>query len=232
MNSIVNDYITAFLHPFRTHEGLSLNRDLARKKINQSPLSIADEDHIEDVEQLKTTGLSFVEVLSISWVLAVINGIYSIGLTYLGFLTSDALNDSEDLSFLVNGNISVEGQKVLISWAIVQVIFFPVTLWLYSKVWMVVIKFFGSLFDFEGDLEDVSAQIVNHSMVTNLFLIIPIFGEMVRHFSSVIYLFAGLKKNMRLTTLQSLIVVCSPLFIFVLLIVLVIMYFSTLFAML
>ena len=232
MNSIVNDYITAFLHPFKVHEGLSLNRDIATKKINNSELSIATEEHLKDVEFSKASGLLFVEVLSISWVLAVINGIYSIGLTYLGFLASDALIDSKELSFLVNGNISVEGQKILVSWAIVQVIFFPVTLWLYSKVWMVVIKFFGSLFDFDGDLEKVSAQIVNHSMVTNLFLVVPIFGEMIRHFSSIIYLFAGLKKNMRLTTLQSLIVVCSPLFIFVLLIVLVIMYFSTLFAIL
>lgn len=232
MNIIVNDFITAFLHPFKTHESLSLNRELATKKIREASLSIATEEHINDVARSEDQGLSFVEVLSISWILAVINGIYSIGLTYLGFLASDALSDSEELSFLVNGDISVEGQKILVSFAIVQVIFFPVTLWLYSKVWMVVIKFFGSLFDFDGDLESVSSQIVNHSMVTNIFLVVPIFGEMVRHFSSIIYLFAGLKKNMRLTTLQSLIVVCSPLFIFVLLIVLVIMYFSTLFAML
>jgi hypothetical protein len=232
MIAIINDYIAAFLHPFKTHESIRLNRELAKNKMSERPLSIAGEEHAEDAEHLDKEGLSFVEVLSISWVMAIINGIYSIGLSYLGFLTSDALDETESLSFLVSGDLSVEGQKILVSWAIVQAIFFPVTLWFYSKVWMVIIKFFGSLFDFEGNLEKVSAQIVNHSIVTNFFLIIPIFGEVVRHFSSIIYLFAGLKKNMGLSTLQSLIVVCSPLFIFVLLIVLVIMYFSTLFAML
>ena len=232
MNTVINDFIVAFLHPFKTHEALCRNRALAKEKIEKRTLSIASDEHEKDDKHFNENGLSFVEVLSISWIMAIINGIYSIGFIYLGFLTSDALVDSESLSFLVKGDITLESQKVLISWTIVQAIFFPITLWFYSKVWMVIIKFFGNLFDFDGDIEKVSSQIVNHSIVTNLFLIIPIFGEIIRHFSSIIYLFAGLRKNMSLTTLQSLIVICSPLFIFVLLILLVIMYFSTLFAML
>ncbi|WP_127718169.1 hypothetical protein [Halobacteriovorax sp. HLS] len=232
MITIINDYIVAFLHPFKTHEALRHNRHKALVNLRSSGLTIADQSHVEHQEHLKNEGLSFVEVLSVSWIMAIINGIYSVGLIYLGFLTTESMSDSDAFSFLINDEISVEGQKVLISWSIIQAIFFPVTLWFYSKVWMVVVKFFGSLFNFEGDLESVSAQVVNHSIVTNVFLIVPIFGEMIRHFSSIIYLFAGLKNNMGLTTLQSLIVVCSPLFIFVLLIVLVVVYFSTLFAML
>jgi len=232
MTSIVTDYILAFLHPFRTHEHLRLKRENVRSNLKGTPLTIASEDTLVEESIEEARGLSFVEVLSVSWILAIINGIYSIGFIYFGYMTSDALSDTESLSFLISSTFSFETQKVLVSWSILQVVLFPVTLWFYTKVWVVIIKFFGNLFEFDGDVEQVTFQIVNHSIVTNLFLIVPIFGEMVRHFSSIVYLFAGLRKNMGLSTLQSIIVVASPLFIFVLFIVLGIVYFTSLFAML
>lgn len=232
MTSILTDYVLAFLHPFKTHEYLRTCRDNLHLKFKGTQLTIANEESEVDAPIENETGLSFVEVLSVSWIMAIINGIYSIGFIYFGYMTSDALSETESLSFLISSTFSFETQKALVSWSILQVVLFPVTLWFYTKVWVVIIKFFGNLFEFDGDVEEVTFQIVNQSIVTNLFLIIPIFGEMVRHFSSIVYLFAGLRKNMGLSTLQSLIVVASPLFIFVLLIVLTAIYFSSLFAML
>lgn len=224
MKEILREYIITLLHPFKAHDVLREARE--RKK----PLALASEVPKESESFL--IGLSFVEVMSISWVMAIINGIYSIGMVYFGYMTGMFMSESDSLSALITNNISLEYQKILISWSILQVIIFPVTLWFYAKVWTVVIRFFGNLFEFDGDLEEVTSQIVNHSIVTNFFLIIPIFGEMIRHFSSIIYLFAGLRSNMSLSILQSLIVVCSPLIIFVLFIVLGIIYFTSLFAML
>ncbi|OUR98488.1 hypothetical protein A9Q84_03500 [Halobacteriovorax marinus] len=232
MTSIVTDYILTFLHPFKTHEFLRESRENLKDKFKDTPLVIASEDQVIDESTSDVSGLNFVEVLSISWIMAIVNGVYSIGFIYFGYMTSDVLSESESLSFLISSTFQFETQKILISWSILQVVLFPVTLWFYAKVWMVIIKFFGNLFEFDGDVEEVTVQIVNHSMVTSLFLIVPIFGEMVRHFSSIVYLFAGLRKNMELSTLQSLIVVASPLFIFVLLIILGAVYISSLIAML
>ncbi|PIK15056.1 hypothetical protein [Halobacteriovorax sp. JY17] len=224
MNQIIREYLITFLHPFKTHEVLRESRALTK------PLVLASE--LKEQEIQYKTGLSFIEVMSISWVMAIINGIYSIGMIYFGYVTGMFMSESDTLSSLISNNISLEYQKILISWSILQVIIFPITLWFYAKVWTVIIRFFGSLFEFEGNLEEVTAQVVNHSIVTNLFLVIPIFGEMIRHFCSIIYLFAGLRSNMSFSILQSLITVCSPLIIFVLFIVLGIIYFTSLFAML
>ena len=224
MNQIVKEYLLTFLHPFKTHEVLRESRLVPK------PLVLASE--LEEDQTDYRTGLTFVEVMSISWVMAIINGIYSIGMIYFGYVTGMFISESDTLSGIISNNISLEYQKILISWSILQAIIFPITLWFYAKVWTVIVKFFGSLFEFDGDLEEVTSQVVNHSIVTNLFLVIPIFGEMIRHFSSIIYLFAGLRSNMSFSILQSLIVVCSPLIIFVLFIVLGIIYFTSLFAML
>ncbi|CBW25616.1 putative membrane protein [Halobacteriovorax marinus SJ] len=224
MNQILREYILTFLHPFKTHEVL-------RERVSKErPLTLASE--LQRDEENEIIGLSFVEALSVSWVMAMINGIYSIGLIYFGYLTGVFMSENDSLSSLIGNGFSLEYQKVLVSWSIMQVIIFPITLWFYAKVWTVIIKFFGSLFEFDGDLEQSTAEIVNQSMVSNLFLVIPIFGEMIRHFSSIIYLFAGLRNNMSLSILQSLIVICSPLIIFVLFITFVIIYFTSLFAML
>ncbi len=224
MNQILKEYVLTFLHPFKTHEVL---RNL---RSQQRPLALATD--IENTEEPEISGLNFVEVMSVSWVMAIVSGLYSIGMIYFGYITGSYMSESDSLSSLISQNISLEYQKILISWSILQVIIFPITLWFYAKVWTVVIRFFGNLFEFNGDLEKVTSQVVNHSIVTNLFLVIPIFGEMIRHFSSIIYLFAGLRNNMSFSILQSLIVVCSPLIIFVLFIVLGIIYFTSLFAML
>lgn len=224
MNQILKEYILTFLHPFKTHDVL---RSLRSRK---RPLSLASD--IENSEDNEISGLTFVEVMSISWVMAIISGLYSVGMIYFGYITGSFLSESDSLSSLISENISLEYQKILISWSILQVIIFPITLWFYAKVWTVIIRFFGNLFEFDGDVEKVTSEVVNHSIVTNLFLVIPIFGEMIRHFSSIIYLFAGLRNNMSFSILQSLIVVCSPLIIFVLFILLGIIYFTSLFAML
>ncbi|WP_372652374.1 hypothetical protein [Halobacteriovorax sp.] len=224
MNQIVKEYILTFLHPFKTHDVL---RNL---RTRQRPLALASEVLTEQEDEI--AGLSFLEVMSISWVMVIISGLYSVGMIYFGYITGSFMSESDSLSSLISENMSLEYQKILISWSILQVIIFPITLWFYAKLWTVVIRFFGNLFEFDGDVESVTSQVVNHSIVTNLFLVIPIFGEMIRHFSSIIYLFAGLRNNMSFSILQSLIVVCSPLIIFVLFILLGIIYFTSLFAML
>ena len=35
MNTVINDFIVAFLHPFKTHEALCRNRALAKEKIEK-----------------------------------------------------------------------------------------------------------------------------------------------------------------------------------------------------
>lgn len=154
--------------------------------------------------------LSFIDAMSLSWVMVLIKAIYAmiallIGVYWLGIL-GDEGRYLGGLKFW-----GAKAQTVTIFMIIFDVILFPLTIWFYAKFWGVVIRFFGQLFDVEGDLNEMSEQIVNHSLSSHLFLVIPIFGEMVKHLAGLTLIYAGLKKNMQLSTLQSLMVLVSPL---------------------
>lgn len=168
--------------------------------------------------------LSFIDAMSLSWVMILIKAIYAmiallIGVYWLGIL-GDEGRYLGGLKFW-----GAKAQTVTIFMIIFDVILFPVTIWFYAKFWGVVIRFFGELFNVEGDLNETSEQIVNHSLSSHLFLIIPIFGEMVKHLAGLTLIYAGLKKNMQLTTIQSLMVLISPLMLLLFIVFLSGLYF-------
>jgi len=137
-----------------------------------------------------------------------VSAIYSLVFLHLGLQLSESLIES---GYFPGINLSSLFQKkIMLMGLLFEVVFFPLTAWVYVKFWRIIISFFGSIFDKDID-ETALDDVVNNSLVGNFFLIIPVFGKLLKQISSVLYIFFGVKHNLRFTTIQSVIVVFSPL---------------------
>lgn len=211
MLDIFYNYFYFFLHPFKMHTAL----DAARKGevFRRRSLRLADENESEnnDLVDYDYDGMNLIELMSVSWILMLINTVYIVVSIYLGLITFNYMSSDEAFTAILLPEFSFKAQQIVLFVALGQAILYPITMWVYTKFWGVLIRFFANLFEFEGDVVKTSEQVVNYSLVSNMFLMIPVFGEVAKRFSSLIYIFAGLRQNFKFTRLQSVIVISSPI---------------------
>jgi hypothetical protein len=219
MNNILEQYFTAFLHPLQLQR---FYREVRQEKSTPSPrrlfeivTEVYDEDREEDASEQEEErfGVNFLESLSISWMMYLFKaayGVLSLYLSYQLYLAYDV-----EASFL--SQLKFNSQRVLLFIILLKVVLFPLSFWVYTKFWVNIIKLFAGLFEVKGDVEKISNQIVNNSMTTHTFLIVPLVGEILSHVAGIIYLFGGLRKNMELSITQALSVLIFPLFLIFLL---------------
>jgi len=210
MIQLLSNYIYAFLHPFKTHSLLSAVGDHAGAVQENRQFQLVDNIPIE-VLQAEDTELAFVDAMSVSWIFIVIQGIYSLLAIHLGYEAFSIVHgDEEGLTSLLIPNFHSQG-KSLVFWGILlQIVFYPVFVWFLTRVWGSFIKFFADLFEVEGEIDKKTNQVVNHSLVSYTFYILPVFGTMAQGIGMLFYLYAGLKNNFKFTHLQSLVILVSP----------------------
>lgn len=220
MNESLSLYLENFLHPIRSAKESYEQRVFSATR----PLVIApsDEEKIHD-----KNSPSFEETLTISWVFYICQAFYALIAIHIGIVFSNSIG----LEFGEVGEklgISINGlhEKVLLFGILLKVVLFPLSYWLVCRFWMFIIKFFGELFGIDGNVENISEEIVNSSMSSNILLIIPIFGEFFKWFFSIFYIFLGLRYNMRMSIIQGAIVLLAPIFVFSTVIVGVIVLYS------
>ncbi len=227
MINLLSNYIYAFLHPFKTHTLLNA--------VSDHQVDIKENRHFQLVEDTPTgmneaddTELHFVEAMSISWIFIVIQGIYSLFAIHLGYQAFSMVHGEEEgLTALLIPNFHSQG-KSLVFWGILlQIVFFPLFIWFYTRLWGSFIKFFADLFEVEGRVEEKTNQVINHSLVSYTFLVLPVFGSMAQGIGMLFYLYAGLKNNFKFSHIQSLVILVSPViflgFTFILLLVMILM---------
>ncbi|MFT6068132.1 MAG: hypothetical protein ACJAT2_002379 [Bacteriovoracaceae bacterium] len=227
MINLLSNYIYAFLHPFKTHTLLSA--------VSDHQIDIKEHRHFQLVENISTgmseaddSELHFVEAMSISWIFIVIQGIYSLFAIHLGYQAFSMVHGEEEgLTALLIPNFHSQG-KSLVFWGILlQIVFFPLFIWFYTRLWGSFIKFFADLFEVEERVDQKTNQVINHSLVSYTFLILPVFGSMAQGIGMLFYLYAGLKNNFKFSHIQSLVILVSPViflgFTFILLLVMVLM---------
>ncbi|PIP89116.1 MAG: hypothetical protein COW01_16170 [Bdellovibrionales bacterium CG12_big_fil_rev_8_21_14_0_65_38_15] len=215
MMSLFHEYFLAFLHPFKNQEALRLIRDRAMDVSGTRPLRLAgdlfEEDEIPTSGELEqASSLDFVEVLGMSWFFAAIEGFYAILALHLGQVFFQSWSTPNDLALLLPIETTMYTQRVLLTAALAKVVFFPLIFWFYAKFWKVLIKFFAGLFQVAGDLNKIVDQVVNQSMTAHFMLSVPIFGRMLRHLFGLLHLFAGLRNNLQMSVLQSVVIILSP----------------------
>ena len=214
MKELFHKYINVFFHP-------SISHDELRQKRNN-----IDHGHVLSViggteysrgtvvlDEADSGEVTFTEALGVSWIFMMIKTVYSFFFIHIGIHFFSYLGEHAEFKKIILPGIQVGSQKLSLFIILLEVALFPVFVWIYVKFWSVIIRFFTNLFETPNSEEGLR-QVVNYSLSSHFFYLIPIFGELGKHVSSLFLIFAGLKKNLGFNNLQSLLVIISPLILF------------------
>lgn len=222
MIDLINKYVYVFLHPFQVHDTFREKRQLELEKPDNvismfgesRPLSYEQQNENED-EGLGLE-ITWVEGIAISWIFALIMAMYELLAANVSLFSYDYFLDDSSLASLLVETYTQSTHGLFILFSLANAVFFPTSTWLYLKFWEVMIRFFAQVFNVEGDYEEMIDQVLGCSLTSHFLLVIPVFGTMAHYTANLLYIFAGLKNNMGLTVLQSIIVLVSPLFLMLL----------------
>lgn len=165
------------------------------------------------LDEAESGELTFTETLGVSWVFMMIKTLYSLVFIHIGIHFFTYLGEHPQFKKILLPGIQVGSQKLSLFIILMEVALFPLFIWIYVKFWSVVIRFFANLYETPNSEEGLR-QVVNYSLSSHFFYLIPIFGELGKHVSSLFLIFAGLKRNLGFNNLQSLLVIISPLILF------------------
>ncbi|AYF43680.1 MULTISPECIES: hypothetical protein [Halobacteriovorax] len=217
MISIYQQYIKYLLYPKLVNSNIASHRE-ELEKIREARLFEIVKDESRRGVQLKFTDFTLA-----SWPFVLIYGLYSLVQIHIGILLSAQMAKEGFLPAIFSS--SEFQQKAFLFSTLFKVVFFPLSAWVFVKFWRVVISLFAGLFD--KDLEGVNLEdTIAASLVGNFFLIIPIFGDFLKFVSQVVYLYFGLRYNLRFSFVQSFFILLSPLILIVGLFLVMLMYIS------
>ena len=215
MVETLNSYIQILLHPILTHKARSEER---------SRLQMMKKNRLFEVVREPTENdrtIDFTTIVLISWLFFMIYSLYSLAFANLGSVITA---DEETTGFISSLISSSEFQKKLFILTMIgNVVFFPLSAWIYVKLWRTLINFFLSIYDKNVEKDSVD-EVVNYSLVSNFFLIIPVIGNFIKMLCSAYYIFLGLKHNIKLNSVQSFVVVLSPVILIGLLLLAMMLY--------
>ncbi|MCO4794434.1 MAG: hypothetical protein KC493_12010 [Bacteriovoracaceae bacterium] len=214
MRELFYNYMNIFFHPFSSHEELRRKRtDIDHGHV----LSVVGGADIPKgrviLDESESGEITFAEALGVSWSFVIVKALYSLIFIHIGLHFFTYLSTHTELKRIIVPGFPIGSKKLTVFWLLLEVALFPLLVWLYVKFWSVIIRFFANLFETPNSEEGLR-QVVNYSLSSHFFYLIPIFGELGKHVSSLFFLFAGLKKNLGFSNLQSLLVIVSPLIIF------------------
>lgn len=182
-------YLDYFLHPFKT------NHDF-----NQQRLALSEK---------KIERLTFVESISISWLLMALKSLIW-GLFIVLFLKYIA--PSLEFSFLKKNAIDLSEFKdvSVYLYLVLELVFFPLMAWFWLEFWKLMIIAGRYLFEKNFTNEDIS-QVLVVAMSSHIIKIVPFFGDFLFMLSSGLAIFAGLRENLQLGVGQGLFILVTPL---------------------
>jgi len=201
-------YFMMLIHPFKTHEMLRQQRMAIREHSTVIPFSVADEKY--NLIQLKRE-----EVICFSWIMEIISAIYTIMSINLGISALHFINTGSSFNSWLAFQLYYSGQITNIAITLLFVVLFPVTAWIYIKVWEMIVVFFMKLFEYD-ELDELGAiDVVTSTLSSNILLLIPLFGSVLAKLYQILLFFAGLKSNLGMNTQQSILVLMAPIFLLV-----------------
>src|SRR3989339_98351 len=201
-------YFMMLIHPFKTHEMLRQQRMAIRERSTVVPISTSDEKY--NLIQLKRE-----EVICFSWIMEIISAIYTIMSINLGISALNFINTGSSFNSWIAFQLYYSGQITNIAITLLLVVLFPITAWIYIKVWEMIVVFFMKLFEYD-ELDELGAiDVVTSTMSSNILLLIPLFGSVLAKLYQILLFFAGLKSNLGMNTQQSILVLMAPIFLLV-----------------
>jgi hypothetical protein len=186
-----------------------------------------------DVNDQSERKLSYLELMGISWSLHLLYAFYSVFALYLGVKSYTYFSGSKDFAHLALESFSFKFQKITLLTTLFGVIFYPFLFQFAYKFWKGAFKFYANIFDYEDQLlEEKADEILNTAFSANLFLILPIIGNILSNIALAFFLFQGMKRKYEFTSLQASLVIITPLFLLFLFSIFSASYFLFLFTLL
>jgi len=208
MKEMLGLYFFNIFHPFQIQRQLRIERE------NHTPqLSLIQEGYSRDeAEPKQRWSLSFIEFLSISWLFVIAHAMFElVGLNW-GVHVSEQLFDGEMANFFLSSFVKMSRVHSLMG-VLFEVVFFPLSLWVYAKFWEMLITFFAQLFKVDDSSASIK-QVINQSFAGHVMLLIPLIGPIIRHAAGLVYLYAGMRENLGMSKMQASMVVLSPVVLF------------------
>ncbi len=207
MKEMLKNYLMAVSHPFLFEEKITQERE-QKIVLRSLPDSLYEVPKLND---LQVKELEFAPTMAISWVFVCVRAFYSLLSIVLSVQVFDFYQDGGRKLFpmLFSTGNHVEG-KMMILLTLAEIIFFPLTAYVYVGLWKFIIKLCGRLFGAEGDLDEKAEQVAHHSLASHCMLIVPVFGNLAHYVTSSIIIYAGMRCNLKLSRLQSLFVLLGP----------------------
>lgn len=183
------------VHPFQIHHQFRHNVTLPGHSEKYAPLKLA-------------------EALCVSWVFAIFRGMGKILLINI-FLYSFFNNQVESLPFIKDfiHSSGVSTYSLLIFWASIDIIFFPIKTLVMIEIWNWVIRFYAGRLNPNLPREEIADQITVHSLSSNLIFMIPVIGEIFQSFIFIFLMYAGLRSNLGASRSLALVILLTPSFL-------------------
>lgn len=201
-------YVILLIRPFKTHNLFRQQRIIRTQ--GEDVVTITQEG------SFNIAPLSKEEAISFSWIMEIISAIYTILSINIGISTYKYITTGATFKSWVALKLYYSGQVSTIATTMMMVVLFPLTAWIYIKVWEMFVIFFMKLLEFDEADEEGAGEVVASTLSSNLFLLVPIFGSVIAKLSQILLLFAGLRSNLGMNIQQSILVLMAPLFMFVL----------------
>ena len=214
MQEVFYNFFIRFLHPLRVH-------DFLHKTLRYGTLSFIEKLPVWP-GKFKLRQASFNEVILISWIFVLIHTIYSVSTLNIGLQVFRFLENSDLLMPFLSGRFILIKFFSLFS-VIANAILFPLYAYLYQKFWVHIIGYFLDLYNMNKDSKAIE-EVVNSSFVSNVFLVIPVFGSFFRNIASFIFLFAGFRRNLQMDIAQAVLLLSTPILLFLIFIFLVVLW--------
>lgn len=197
MKSLFETYLNYLLHPFRTQEFLeSKSRGEAQPWVyGREPVA-----------------LSLWESIGVSWMFAIVNGIFSLFFWISGkhLITALQAGAPKILSEIPLGKQLAHASAHFWLIFVGSVLFFPLTRYINIAIWKFLIQISNRCFGIEAKKDDRIEEILIGSNSSYMIYPLPIFGGLLQRISEILLLFAGLTKRLNMTTLQAVLVMFMP----------------------
>ncbi|MBI2520530.1 MAG: hypothetical protein HYV97_08930 [Bdellovibrio sp.] len=200
MKEMFKYYLEGALHPFLVHERYY--------QFRHKPISLLESEEDKDNNDYFEKGVNFATLILLSWPFIIFEAFYRIGGFHLSeWLVDNFLGDGELATYFIRAQSTLNFQIFII---LLKVVSFPIIAWIMVKIWEAIITFFHHfLGKDDGDLPGI-AQTVNNTLTSHVFLLIPLFGPLLKWLSMLIQMYGGLRYNLRYSRLQATIVLLSP----------------------
>ncbi|MFP5387216.1 MAG: hypothetical protein ACLGHN_14155 [Bacteriovoracia bacterium] len=197
---IIETYFMVLVHPFRIHQQF-------RHKL---PLP-HNEGHVYEP-------LDLAEAIGISWVFAILRGLFKIILLNF-FLQSFLKMQSENFPFLeelMEGSGLSTYYFFLFS-AALDIIFFPIGAIIVTEFWAWIIRKYGGWLNPNSPNDEIADQITTHALSSNIFMIIPFIGDLVQTLLYAFLLYAGIRSNLGASRSLTWVILLTPTLFFLML---------------